>query len=785
MGNSSPNDAPKPWDIHFGDNYFPLLRAGRYTIKVEQELKGSGAQSVPSGTAFKAEQEFRVIGPRFRLDPADIQQMYPPPNSQGAFGNHLPHIVLTKPTLPWERTIFGGDTTIPANERKTIPWMALLLFDASEICPPQAGTEQDNQPANLTRDYAVEVKKLRDTENGIVTGFNQPGSPTLDSPGDAGGEPNCQVIEITLQTFRKVMPQWDELKYLTHCREVALAQKALPGPDRPGAPPPPGGETAWYSVVVGGRFPGSPPSGEQRGELNVVHLVSLEGLERYIKGTEGKPGDHIRLVSLAHWAFTCLPASGEDFGELMRGLVPRAFRLAFEQDESDKDRKFASAMLTAGYVPRSYHTRQGENTFAWYRGPFTPQPVPPLPDGCPRPFASAAQAIIYDPDHGLFDLSYAVAWETGRLLALSDARFGTLLLNRRRQARHLVDLLQARIRYNSAQPLRANLVSELSIKYLVGDFAGQIADTNFWANGEPPVDAEPESRPPTITPHSLLEEYHKEHKADVIQSFEQNGREDLDPICDWLTQLYLLYGVPFNNLLPDERLLPRESIRFFYLDRNWLDALLDGALSIGMHSSRDKEYQELVYAVIAGEVHRRIHALRDTLLGKPGQPPPMNDGEGPMAGLLLRSAVVAGWPGLEVRAYSHSDGRKGSGTVRLLRMDRPAGDMLLCIFNQVPAWIEFDEPREGLHFGVRATWDGKAEIDLRYLKDDGGQRVGEPHGTFPLRPEWVQDRKLKVLDLVKGIAKSGLPHTDELGPAGLTLQMVRVPQQMVFQTTRS
>ena len=52
-------------------------------------------------------------------------------------------------------------------------------------------------------------------------------------------------------------------------------------------------------------------------------------------------------------------------------------------------------------------------------------------------------------------------------------------------------------------------------------------------------------------------------------------------LVDWLTRLGLLEGVPFNYLVPDEAMLPPESLRFFYLDPNWTSALLDGAMSIG------------------------------------------------------------------------------------------------------------------------------------------------------------------------------------------------------------
>lgn len=57
-------------------------------------------------------------------------------------------------------------------------------------------------------------------------------------------------------------------------------------------------------------------------------------------------------------------------------------------------------------------------------------------------------------------------------------------------------------------------------------------------------------------------------------------------IINWLTKLRLLEGVPFPYIVPSEGMLPNESIRFFHLDRNWLDALVDGALSTGVLDSR-------------------------------------------------------------------------------------------------------------------------------------------------------------------------------------------------------
>ena len=59
-----------------------------------------------------------------------------------------------------------------------------------------------------------------------------------------------------------------------------------------------------------------------------------------------------------------------------------------------------------------------------------------------------------------------------------------------------------------------------------------------------------------------------------------------DSVVAWLTRLRLLEGVPFSYIVSSEEMLPNESIRFFHMDRNWLDALVDGALSTGILDTR-------------------------------------------------------------------------------------------------------------------------------------------------------------------------------------------------------
>src|SRR5207302_7944381 len=107
---------------------------------------------------------------------------------------------------------------------------------------------------------------------------------------------------------------------------------------------------------------------------------------------------------------------------------------------------------------------------------------------------------------------------------------------------------------------------------------------------------------------------------------------DAASLALWLGRLKLLYGVPFVHLVPDARMLPPESVRFFYLDAAWIAAMTEGSLSIGLGSSREVEMQlalteELEQMSAAAALAWRAQALDQTV--PPAAP-------GPNAGLLVR-----------------------------------------------------------------------------------------------------------------------------------------------------
>ena len=198
-------------------------------------------------------------------------------------------------------------------------------------------------------------------------------------------------------------------------------------------------------------------------------------------------------------------------------------------------------------------------------------------------------------------------------------------------------------------------------------------------------------------------------------------------IGDGLARLLLLYDVPFNYLVADERLLPPESIKFFHLDYDWIQTLLDGAMSMGSVTRVD--------ALLDGRLRAKVYAaaLQRSKTLRPGNQAPAEAGSA-MTGFLLRSVVVDGWPGLEVNGYGDAEEKTRA---LLLRMDRVAPDILLCLFDGLIQRVSVHLPPEGLHFGVDIPDAGDTRFaDARFIKALRGLTKGQA-GT-PLDP--VQGR---------------------------------------------
>lgn len=905
--------------VSFYDNFVPSLRDGEYTITAEQQLAVNTTQTQSDGGNANinptpqpaVSQKFIVRGPRFVLDPAEIHRTFPPKNSTGAYNDYLPMMVFNKRSLPWERDLKMSDAQktalAPFNNPDIYPWMALLVFTEDQLITPQpaSGPPKPILPGSLANPTLTASLPLTQVLTGATPGLPTGiAGPTLTLADDE--DPTqifCNVIDISAQTFTNLVPTLADLRFLAHVREVSTVYKETNMAANDG----------WYSSIIANRFGVQPAAGDAgKSKKNIVHLVSLEGLERFI-GANAQAAisgyEKIRLISLCSWTFDCLANPQENFSQLMMNLVdkeseqgtqllmkmpPPASTVAVPAEVSTR--------LQNGYVPLGYATRTGEQTFAWYRGPMAPVLAPPLIDAMDvtsptvnnKTPLNASEAMIYNTTTGLFDQSYAVAFQTGRSMALANSRFSTDLIQWRTSAHGLVDRLVERMRSTNMRgalkmgspkiaqgllgtPGVTDLLSVLETNALTASFKKYLAgDFKVFASGmgknllgsveqeselvvdeleEPTLEVEeinvfmqqtnvvsllghlsglsaigstsgvlsgslssivlaspgatvavPAGSTITIAPTTgtsvqvavLADVGVGDTEIQILpydfqtplasgSAVRISDTNILPPqIISWLSEIALLYGVPFNNILPDARLLPKESIRFFYLDQNWINAMIDGALSVGVQSSRDQLFTSLMRNQLLHTVNRSSVVVRDLL--RNAAPVLTATAPGTKTGFVLRSPVVEGWPGLEIKAWSAGD---SVNPMKLLRMDRVSPDLLVVMFPDIPVKININEPSEGLVFGMEDQG-----IAMRYLPGmqgatatNTGAMIGYPPGKWVTKSDIgkrTQPANEPALiingtgGLVQAIQNKLNTTNLALSPASLAVEMVRVPEQMTF-----
>lgn len=258
-------------------------------------------------------------------------------------------------------------------------------------------------------------------------------------------------------------------------------------------------------------------------------------------------------------------------------------------------------------------------------------------------------------------------------------------------------------------------------------------------------------------------------------------------ITAWLGRLHTLIGVPFPYLVPDEGMLPPESIRFFRLDTAWVEALIDGAFSIGRNLTSAADTEALAPSLagppvrpslvldqalhpqvtsesrIAAPLRRRRAATRPAgpLAVADGPPVPQ-----PWYGFILRSSVVADYPGLGVNIYpkGHSPDDKGAEIillpVRRLDLLGEKSDTLFCLVEGEPYHVDIHEAPEVLHYGIDSYVPGtppQATKVLRLFTVTNGQvkwtgKTDKPQIGDAFRSK--QPRVVKMTALAAQVAKS-------------------------------
>jgi hypothetical protein len=396
------------------DDILPPLLDNSYRISVATDVTIGGApQPLDPRDSF-----FNIEGPRFSLSPTEVGGVFPPRNGHGAFSESIPHIAILRRTLPWERdldptNLIGTPSLIPGvpPPQGKVPWLALLLFEEGEY------TLLQHQP--LEQVVPLDV-------------FQRLGSPVGIT---------CDAIEASIELVTSILPSKEELQLLAHVRHVNKDDRELSVE----------GSNGFFAVVMGSRLPNEnakcraclvsleersdlvskdpPPNEPPSGRFFAQALDSSAPAARDFAFARSGPGVFVgirnffstRLVLLHSWQFQTIGTGS--FRDLMQGVDVGLIGKVANPGHPP--------LTDTCHLPVSVDDRAGVPEQVLYRGPLVPFQLTRDPLG---PYHSADQARRVTPETGAEDISYACAFETGRLLASADPRLAQELMRWRREA---------------------------------------------------------------------------------------------------------------------------------------------------------------------------------------------------------------------------------------------------------------------------------------------------------------------------------------------------------------
>jgi hypothetical protein len=265
----------------------------------------------------------------------------------------------------------------------------------------------------------------------------------------------------------------------------------------------------------------------------------------------------------------------------------------------------------------------------------------------------------------------------------------------------------------------------------------------------------------------------------------------------FLAHLRLLIGVPFEYLIPDSRLLPDESIRFFFLDRSWTDRLVDGAIAVGKMGSREQAHHQAQSPAVCQQLDVTERGVRDLQRNRISfmdlRANPRLGAAQTITGFVLRSAAVSGWPTMDVRAYSTSNlpanydpsqNPAQSAQLTTLRLERLSPGVLIALFQGIPELVVLEEPHHGVQFGVKGDQNGGFSV-LR--RDNTGLALPQSPSQMIQVP--VRNANPRVLGIaaLRRVLMNPNPATPAIPPqtgaASFAIELLNLPWRQRFEGT--
>ncbi len=464
----------------------PPLGIGRYVVQ--------GDVSIPGGSFEQLNAAVDVIGPRYQLPPDQVLSTYPPSGSRGAYSRRLPQIVVRRRTLPWEWSTFvEGDTPTPwlalvliAPGEGTVKVdrpVAECVTPGTELSDPDiADTPKGSYlevpqsvvtktfPTAVELSHLVHVREVDLADTELAAGDDDGWLSVVlcnRLPQDGVTYTAC-LINVEGQTHRLpvdpdfeaefdvAVPVFDVSAYTTYLAGdgVPASRDAVTMGDTEVAMTGFAQNTAAHSSKSAGiawaagttMDAASTVSVDATGGQAVADHSALLGIFDLPYAVLSPT---YRFPVLTSWSFTC--EGDGDFATLANRVTSRLLGYVQDGPEDPDGGPTASPpaptlteppahrplplVTESGHVVAPYRSRVGDDAQAYFRGPFTPYPtVRPTPDDPDRVVIAhhSDQLRRVVPD-GMQDLTYAAAFEIGRLLALSRPGVVALLSQWRRQ----------------------------------------------------------------------------------------------------------------------------------------------------------------------------------------------------------------------------------------------------------------------------------------------------------------------------------------------------------------
>lgn len=213
----------------------------------------------------------------------------------------------------------------------------------------------------------------------------------------------------------------------------------------------------------------------------------------------------------------------------------------------------------------------------------------------------------------------------------------------------------------------------------------------------------------------------------------------------WLTQLTQLEGVPYHYLITGSSLLPLNSFRYFRLDKHWVQALLDGALSLGRETEADV---------------------------KADQSPPISAGFIPahttISGFLLHADPLSYWPKLQVKG---TDAKRKP--LPLLHTFYPDVKIVGALFNGELAGVHVGAPTPVIRYGFQQRGD-QLDLPLRKLRETLFKRY---EGTIVIHHR--NEPTLRLPDFSQIAQELNHAFKQAIVPGSMGIELARLPDDGV------